>query len=324
VLLLSMLSERFVERPFRKRGTKAVVSRLQVFALSAVVSAAIFLVGAFTHLQNGFESRFSYVASVDKREIEMPHVENGYCFRGFDLADLAPSEEACVLGDRSAEARTLLFGDSFAGHWDPYFDLIGKETGEAIRVLSTNWCFPSLRDENTAPPGYISRQQCDINRAYLRDSMALYDTIILGGDWGAVIDDGYMDGVVELANTILEETDANLIIMGSPPLYQSTFVQWAFFDPRATLVLDERREATTEQAWQILVDALEGRERVLLVDKGMFGESFAKAGRTASGFPYSLDGNHISIFGARALYEESRDGVANAIRALMLREQYDG
>jgi hypothetical protein len=56
----------------------------------------------------------------------------------------------------------------------------------------------------------------------------------------------------------------------------------------------------------------------------MFGEDFATVGRSSNGFPYSLDGNHISIFGARALYEESRDGVANAIRALMLREQYDG
>jgi peptidoglycan/LPS O-acetylase OafA/YrhL len=322
VLLLSLMSERFVERPFRKRGVRPTVSRLQVFTLSTVASAAIFLMGLYAHQQNGFEARFNYVAPVEREEIAMPHVGNGYCFRDFFSVDISPADEDCLVGEKSAEARILLLGDSFAGHWEPYFDRLGEELGEAIAVRSTNWCFPTLRDDSTAPAGHISREQCALDRAYLRESMDLYDTIVLAGQWGSVVDDNYKAGVVELVNVILEETGASVVLMDSPPYFQKTFLEWAFFDPGAALLVDQEREELALRGWRILRDTFEGRERVLLVDRGMFGDDFVETGRSANGFPYSFDGIHLSVFGAKALFDESRDGAASIIGDFMLRLPY--
>lgn len=109
--------------------------------LFAVVIVASVLV---VH-QDGFASRLSpQYAALTQYQV-MPGRDNGYCFYDFNNdthsgTPLVASQSAgqCTLGDRTQAPKVLLFGDSFAGHFEPFWDVLGKRNGVAINAITTN------------------------------------------------------------------------------------------------------------------------------------------------------------------------------------------
>jgi len=46
----------------------------------------------------------------------------------------------CYLGTKEESSATLLFGDSFAGQYEPFFDEIFTFNKASFQSVTTNWC----------------------------------------------------------------------------------------------------------------------------------------------------------------------------------------
>jgi hypothetical protein len=146
--LVAVLSWRYIERPFRRSGT---VNRRQMFLASGIASAAIFLLGALTVLNNGFPVRFSdQVNTLANATNDMdPRLKNCLARESVD--------GFCRIGaDDGRPADFLLWGDSHAGALIPALDAAGRNTGHAELVAFQNACPPLFevwrigRDETTS------------------------------------------------------------------------------------------------------------------------------------------------------------------------------
>lgn len=75
------------------------------------------------------------------KELVMPSKNNGWCFYDVEKnAELPINSDGlkCTLGDRRSSFKGVLFGDSFAGHYGPFWDQVGKNTALQVNAVSTN------------------------------------------------------------------------------------------------------------------------------------------------------------------------------------------
>ncbi len=140
--LLSYLSWRFIEKPFRR----ASLPRFAVFGAAAAAMACLCVAGAAFSLSEGFPSR------VDKGIFRMaatPLDMARYC-RPLALPDIKGGM-ACQFGeDRGGAADLILWGDSHAGHYLPAIATLAKARKQAGVLFTMAGCHPFLDDPHTA------------------------------------------------------------------------------------------------------------------------------------------------------------------------------
>ncbi len=315
--LLAWATWKYVETPFRSRSKPVIVSRPNVFAASAALGALFVAIGLSGLV---LTTRLSLVAPVDISLLEMPNRDDGYCFYDFDThSDLSvdATVPSCRLGDGAAGGRKfLLFGDSYAAQWEPFFLNYARDTGIGIDVVTTNWCFPSARDEFTAPHGDISIDQCRINRSFLHARATDYDAIILAGSWVQVGEKAFSAGAFDMIDEVLATSGATVLIVDTPPLYAGNSVGWSFYSRSQELVHNAENDVSL-RSWQAFVDRYGQNGRVVLIGRRFFGKQFAQDGRTDNGIPYSLDGEHISVWGALNAYKGLPPDSLQALRAVL-------
>lgn len=114
---------------------------------------------------------------------------------GFHCAsdDLALLTEDCTFGDKTAEHRILVLGDSHGEHWLPALDRIGKDRGYAVTLRSRGGCpLPAVQ-----AVGVIDTEACTRFRDNTRAAIdALHPDVIL------------VAMVAHYADTILEPSGA--------------------------------------------------------------------------------------------------------------------
>lgn len=303
---LAWASWRFVEQPFRAQsGRPPVLLPRQngVFAASLVGIAAFAAFGVYGHIRDGMPGRFAPPAFVQEGLFELPQVRNGYCFYTpfhDDTLELGTDGLDCRLGDQSPDAeRMLIFGDSYAGHWEPFWDEVGKRDGINVHPVTTNWCGPSL-NENDFPATGIGNQyhqQCLIYRDFLAQNLQNYDTIVYGAEWDGIDGHGYFDGFLELLDHTLATTDANVILMTVPVKFTRPSVQRAvYFSDGNRLVLRKDEEERLALLHDRLAQMAAENPRLRFMDREeIFGEDQIL---TEDRLPYSLDGGHVSIYGS--------------------------
>ena len=304
-VVLGYLSWKFIERPFRKISGKSTISRHNVFAISIFGLVLFSSVGFYGHKANGFIERFDIPKEI-LAEFRLPMRWEGFCFYSFNDRELNVGTDGfnCTIGSQSSPSDTLLFGDSYAAHWEPFLKEATNNYEFSFDSVTTNWCFPSLRDEYTAPRGHIAIEQCDLNRNWLKTNAAHYDNIILSSAWHRVEELGYAEGVYELIQSLLESTDSQIVIIDTPPQFSRYTVESNFFDGNVALHLDYEANRNADNFIRELKRKLSNIDRVAFVVQSDFGFGIERNYQTLTGFPYSLDGGHISVYGARQLYYE--------------------
>jgi peptidoglycan/LPS O-acetylase OafA/YrhL len=312
VAALSYLSWRFVERPFRDRS----VSLAMLVALCGIATAFIVTTGLAIVSRNGIPGRFAFIsASAEPERMQLARHDNGWCFYSVDTdqrLQIGAAGHGCVLGERTSSVRVLLFGDSFAGQYEPLWDALGKANGFSVTAVTTNWCSPSLDDSFIGPRSSRSLRQCMENRRYLQDHAGDFAAVILGGAWTSVVRDGYLAGSINLIKW-LTSLGKPVLVMPGPPVYDSN-VNYSFqlaqelhesYDLTKSL---SNNDAATRQANATLADAVRGIAGAVFVDRdALFDRRYGNGHLTAEGKPYSLDGAHISVYGSRALARQLVD-----------------
>jgi len=254
--------------------------------------------------KNGFDTRMSAEFKQLTADHVMPRRENGYCFYDFDIRrstalPISNSGLHCLLGDRSKQADVLLFGDSFAGQYEPFWDEIGKITGSAINSVSTNWCFPSTKDVFaglTASPAF---EQCKLNRQFLRDNMHNYQVVIFAGAWGDIKRFGQLNDALDMIQMASKQVD-KVIVMPSPVQYDTNVLKRAHrsyfygsgFDIKN---YSQTRDDNARQAHDAIRKNVAALENVLFIERDQLfpaSGTYEKHGHT---LPFSLDGMHITL-----------------------------
>ena len=131
IAVLSFLSWRYVEAPFRRRR---LVSRRQIFQYSALAMVAFLAFGMVGYATRGFDHRFDSNALAHK---ELKTFEDSQC-RSFRADDVGGY---CALGADVAPSFAMV-GDSHAA---ALFDSVGREVrqhGLAFLAFGADWCAP--------------------------------------------------------------------------------------------------------------------------------------------------------------------------------------
>lgn len=308
---------RYIETPFRTRRN-GLLSRRAIFAVSLAGMVGFTAIGLTGHVTNGLRDRYAVPDFVEAGQFVLATRQTGHCFYSFNEGtrlEIGAEGLTCALGHLDGtNGEILVFGDSFAAHWGPFWDAWGRDHGIRVAYVSTNWCFPSARRDSTAPAAHPSIRQCAVNRAFLQREADRFNAVVLAGEWNEVEEMGFADGVLELLRGFAPEL--RLIVMDVPAFFRRRHVEARIYNPDRALLPFEARNAAGARMWARLTAALEERENtVLLSSETLFGTG-TEATLTPEGHPYSLDGDHISIYGAEQSYARiKKRGVARDLAA---------
>ena len=238
--------------------------------------------------------------------IVMPHRGNGYCFYSFnDDKKLSIDKKLggeCTLGDLSKKPNTLLFGDSFAGHNDPFWDIIFKDNKMAYQSVSTNWCYPAFNDHFTGPKKHPSYQQCLLNRQLLKEAIENkdYDNIIFAGSWSSVDQRGWLADFEQVVREASKKA-INVFVMPIPTPYRRNPIQ-PFFNSiykESTFDLTVYEGRNTNPVNEKMKTLFASYDNVYFIEQDWLFEKTKEFCFMQRYVPYTLDGNHISLLGAQ-------------------------
>lgn len=181
-LVLAVVSYYQVESPFRRRKSAAgKSSRLKLFAGAGVVVACLTAVSLFVRLDDGWQMRFSKeTVAYDKvRRLAIPFVQCSWKAPPHTMS-------SCVLGDKFAARRILLWGDSYALAWAPAFDALGKRHGFGIELAWLSEC-PPLVGISISRIVPCRKFNDAVARRIADPSSVRLDAVVLVGHWGAYL-----------------------------------------------------------------------------------------------------------------------------------------
>ena len=297
-LFLAALTWKFVEQPFRDRNK---ISTTKIWLYSLIGALILISVGLLSRAYNGFESRFTMREPLTQATFDLPKSSNGWCFYSVDTNStlvLGSDGFTCHLGDKNGVKDILLFGDSFAGMYEPFWNSVGKELSSDIHSLTTNWCHPSLTQSFWWKNETRARAQCMMNREFLKKNISNYDAIVISAVWTTVEQEGLISEVFDLINYISTKTDLKIIIMPQPPrVTRESVLRSVYYDA-------EIHYAQTDKMVQTINEKLKSistkyNNVIYIKPESIFTTSGNKKMiYTTDGLPYSWDGGHISIYGS--------------------------
>lgn len=302
-LFLGWISYKFIETPTRRYLTR--ISTLKSYMILIIVTGI--LAGTFTLIsfKNGIPERASQDYTKKVKEVVMPLPTNGWCFYSVDsISSLSVGKEGlnCKVGAVDNFKHTaLLFGDSFAGHNIPFWDEIGKKLNTKVHPVTTNWCYPGLDDQFTGPKTSRAFEQCKFNRKYLSEHMDKYDYLIFAGMWKSVSQKNQLEN---FDNLLAEATKLNIpiVIMASPysfdinigKLYKRSV--WLNQKLNLSSYIDNEYDSSRAKANQAIKEISSKYPNTLFIEDI---DLYSKNHLTKEGYPYSIDGKHISVVGSR-------------------------
>jgi hypothetical protein len=322
-LLLAFLSWRFVEKPFRSKKT---VSTRQLWISACSGSFLILSLGTATLSADGFPGRFELPKPLSEGMFDLPKSTNGWCFYSVDTdeaLEVGPPRK-CLLGTKTSTQRAILFGDSFAGMYEPFWDEVGKASGIQIEAITTNWCYPSFGRDYAWHMETRAYPQCLFNREAVKQKLPEIDLLIVAAPWSTLQHRGRL---ADAASTILDaakQPGLKIIVMPEPVRYTGVSIKRAVYMNGQARVSQEG-EASRARAIQYLNERFDGAENIHQLTEA---EVFASGRQQIEQpeHPVSLDGQHISTYGslwaARAFIQSG--GVESLLEFLKSDEPVEG
>lgn len=306
-LLLAYLSWKYIEKPFRDRTR---FNRTNILLFSSVLTGFFISVGLLVNNNLGYPHRWKN--STDQTREEMAKIDNGWCFYSIDtIKNITYGENglACFIGDKTSIVKGVLFGDSYAGQYEPFWNKVSLEVKININSITTNWCYPSLNENFTGPKSSPAFQQCLYNRKYIVENISKYQFVIIGGNWGDLVSKGKMNDVLNFLDYIAPKVKT-IIIMASPKQFDENVMEIAnkklnFGYEFSLSKLKSHKDKNAFEGNEILSNISKKYVNVMFIDRNAIFNSFGKpSDLTTDSLPFSMDGGHISIYGAKSAAAE--------------------
>lgn len=302
-IFLGWISYKFVEVPTRRYLSR--ISTLKSYMILTSITATLVSVFAVIFIKDGIPNRSSQDYSAKTKELVMPLPSNGWCFYSVDSISTLPIGKEgleCKIGAiDDFRHKALLFGDSYAAHNIPFWDKIGKSLHTRVHPITTNWCYPGLNDQFTGPKSSRAFEQCIFNRKYLSQNMHKYDYLIFVGSWKSV-NKHHLDN---FENLLAEATKLNIpiIIMASPYSFNTNIGNvykrstWLGQEFNLSKYVNDDYDLSRVKANQTIKEVSSKYPNTFFIEDI---ELYSNNHLTENGFPYSLDGGHISLLGSQS------------------------
>ncbi len=305
-ILFAYLSWKYIEMPFRGRQR---IKRNQVFWSAALCSIFFISFGLLGSLNKGYPNSFNRVSNevLTFSDIDMPRIDNGWCFYSVDSINSLPVGDQglkCVLGDKNSPVKGLLFGDSYAAQYEPFWNIIGEKSAVSIKSITTNWCYPALTDQFIGLTSSRAYAQCLWDRRYLAEYLSNYDFVIFGGNWAEVNEQNKISDVYDMIAHAVNKTQL-VIIMASPSQFDSDvgllYKKSVFYKEKFDIkkIAQHRNIGAIEMNKQ-LEELSKKNPNILYIDQNsLFHVDGLPSDLSRANIPYSFDGKHISIYGSK-------------------------
>lgn len=303
-VVLGFLSYQYIEKI---KFSKDVSFNLLYKNIPVHCALLLAIAASYIFTLHGAKFRFEEQPNLQHVQAKLvtPTRKNGHCFYSVDTESGSVIDKEigteCYLGDKSAPASTLLFGDSFAGHNEPFFNKVFKKNKASFQSVVTNWCYPSFTEEFTGRRSSPAYAQCLLNREFLKENIGNYKNIILAGSWGSVSSKGLITDVKEVIKEAANH-DANVFIMAAPPSYTKIplqiFYKSIYLDTPLELDTKNSADTLTSKANKILKREAKKYKNVHFIDRDLLYEEDGLFSFKGYKVPYSLDGLHISQLGS--------------------------
>jgi len=304
-VLLGYISNRYIEKIKFRNEFSRLFHYLKCKPLHLVLLVG--LLGSYVFISKGVDNRFNLTSELKEinKELLMPLRTNGYCFYSFNDGQTVIDKNIgsnCYLGSKGKTSSTLLFGDSFAGHNEPFFDEVFKSNNASFQSIVTNWCTPSLTANFTGPKTNLAYKQCLINRAYLKENMHKYKNLIFAGHWSSMFNQGQFKDV-ELVIDKSAKMGANVFIMAAPYRYKKNplqdFYRSIYFNHPFDIKNTYGNDTSVKKANIRLKKLAFKYENVYFIERNLLYTENNTFKINGINVPYSLDGEHISILGSK-------------------------
>ncbi len=321
--IISALSWRFVETPFRKKALLG--DRARLFGFFAVVSVALVASGSLLISGQGSNKPVDHRVDLGPQE-SSSWVRWNSC--GDDFFQIDKGENPCSIGEATGKTRFIVWGDSHAGALADGIDLSAKKSRLKGILANQTACPPLLGIERR------NRTSCSEFNQHVLDFVSqnrTIETVILVGRWALSTkgtrykeepgDPVYLVNVedpdnhsrsnLELFQRGLRNTVNTLRGMGKDVVLVNPIPEVGYDVPSALVIakkrgldvndivaptLDEYRERTREV--RSVFDKLQAQSLVNLVTP----ETFLCDGSTCKvsidDTPLYRDDDHLSIFGS--------------------------
>jgi len=224
--ILSILSLKFVETPFRKR--KLCTTRAQIIGFTIATTNLIVSLSALIYLKRGLPQR------IPESALKYDRVQGNQRFNTKDKQDLPSGLRVQKLGVQGAPARTLLWGDSHAEVLLGALDSVCKELGVGA-IAATKGGGPPVfgwsGERKTTSEHKRSVLACEEICSLLNKNKSI-EQVILVFRWSYYIPrnpplrisrspiDGFSDALVLTVNE-LQKKGLKVSIMREVPIFQS-------------------------------------------------------------------------------------------------------
>lgn len=181
--LLSFLSWKYIELPFRaignKKGFLEVFIKILILPLVMVIGIVIFIKAT-----NGISQRFPLdVYKLEQITLVKPNELRVGCHVTNQLFRTETDPEHCLLGEDKDGVDGILIGDSYANHFSGMIDEIAKN--EALRLFdyTMDACPPILNYTNGLSSSYAERCIARNNHIYEVVKKNRYQYLLLAANW---------------------------------------------------------------------------------------------------------------------------------------------
>jgi peptidoglycan/LPS O-acetylase OafA/YrhL len=201
-LLLSWLSWKYIEVPFRRSGATLQFSSVFVRRF-AIPAAGLLSLGAATIFSGGFPQRFDpLVASLEQMALQQSHQLRKGCHVP-TAAYQTPPNDACRLGADKPHIDGILIGDSFANHFTGMLDVLAKADGITIMDYTMDACPPILNYTSAKSASYGEKCISRNRFAYSLVEKNRYSFVILAGQWptGAEVHNAMQSSIERILGT---------------------------------------------------------------------------------------------------------------------------
>lgn len=321
-IVLSALTWRFVENPFRAHGQTTLRRELRSIAIGLGALAVLVGIGGLFSLSGGFPGRASAAAVKAEQASHDLWAGSARCLIGPNRFE-APVE--CRFGASHADAPLLaLWGDSLADHHGPALDAEARARGYGLLQLTKAGCAPLLPapDDGRVRPN--EARVCDAFRTgSLKTILAnpAIRVVVIGGAWNALAGQG-VAGFAMLDAAVKQITATGRgVVLVAPPVAFETGGGRCVARQRFAGFSEERCSRSADEARASLVPLENGLTKIaqasplvrLVLPWPQFCDATSCRPVLANGAVGMTDGGHLNVAGSMALQED----IAAALSSLM-------
>ncbi|MEX9215105.1 acyltransferase family protein [Providencia rettgeri] len=291
-LIIGFLSYRYVEsfnfKDIRYGYTYPLVMALTVFLLGKTISH-----------YDGYNSNYNSVhAYEEKLKYER------YCH----IDDKSNNRDNfnCKIGEEKSTPKGLLWGDSYAGHLDPFLsDTLPDNVSFVSRTVSG--CYPAFTVDSSSTIDELSKV-CENARSITKKEILSnsYDIIFMAGRWDLAYTNDEKNSLEDIKNAIkVASKHSKMVYVFAQPVLYENLVMNTYLRHKVTAVFSGgfiRNDSLPTQLNIEIERYIHNEEfkNVIFVNRKTLYGSELGDDLTPENLPYTYDGGHLSEYGAKA------------------------